>query len=123
MQGKDVSLVEMAPDLSHLMFVLRGASFEFMELIKQHGIPVHLNCRLEEVADEGVACRDLKTGERIELPAETVLLALGMSPKQDIADALRRSAPETEVFVVGDAAGVGTVASAVRSAFKAAAHI
>jgi hypothetical protein len=40
-----------------------------------------------------------------------------------VADALRRSAPETEVFVVGDAAEVGTVATAVMSAFKAAAYI
>ena len=84
---------------------------------------MHLNCKLEEVTDKTVVCRDTKTSERIEFPADTVLLAVGMSAKHDVADSLRRSAPETEVFVVGDASEVGTIATAVMSAFKAAAYI
>jgi thioredoxin reductase len=122
-EGRDVTIVEMAPDLSHLMFTANGAGMEFMTLIKDLDIPLHLNCRLEEVTDGTVVCRDTKTSERIELPADTVLLALGMSAKLDVADALRRCAPETEVFVVGDAAGVGNIATAVRSAFRAAAYV
>ena len=55
--------------------------------------------------------------------ADTVLLALGMSPKFDVADALRRSAQETEVFVIGDAIEAKTIAQAVKSGFKAAASI
>lgn len=65
----------------------------------------------------------MKTSEKIEFPADTVLLAVGMAAKRDVADSLRRCAPETEVFVVGDAMAVGTIASAVMSAFKAAAYI
>lgn len=122
-EGKDVTIVEMAPDLSHLMLSANGAGMEFMELIRELSIPMHLNCRLEEVTDDNVICRDTKTLERVEFPADTVLLALGMSARLDVADALRRCAPETEVFVVGDAAGVGTVATAIRSAFKAAAYV
>jgi NADPH-dependent 2,4-dienoyl-CoA reductase/sulfur reductase-like enzyme len=122
-QGRNVTIVEMAPDLSHLMFSANGAGMEFMRLIKELDIPLYLNCMLEEVTDETVVCRDTNTSERIELPADTVLLALGMSAKIDVADALRRCAPETEVFVVGDAAGVGNIATAIRSAFKAAAYV
>jgi hypothetical protein len=70
-----------------------------------------------------VVCRNMKTSEKIKFPADTVLLAAGMTAKHDVADALRRSAPETEVFIVGDASEVGTIASAIRSAFKAAAYI
>lgn len=122
-QGKSVSIVEMAPDLTSLMFSSNGAFMEFTALIGELDIPVHLNRRLEEITNDKVVCSDTRTGERIELPADTVLLALGMSPKHDIADALRRCAPETEVFVVGDAAEVGTVATTIRSAFRAAASI
>ncbi len=75
------------------------------------------------MTDNTVVCRDTVTSERIELPADTVLLAVGMAARHDVADALRRSAPETEVFVVGDASEVGTIAGAVRSGFKAAAYI
>jgi 2,4-dienoyl-CoA reductase-like NADH-dependent reductase (Old Yellow Enzyme family)/thioredoxin reductase len=122
-RGKDVSVVEMAPDMSNLRISAGGASMELMSLIQELDIPIHLNCRLEEITDDTVVCRDMKSSERIEFPADTVLLALGMAARSDVAESLRRSAPETEVFVVGDASEVGTIATAVRSAFKAAAYI
>jgi len=122
-RGREVTIVEMLPDMSHLRTSSGAAAMELMATLKELDIPIRLNCKLDEVADRSILCRDMKSGERIELPADTVLLALGVSARQDAADALRRSAPETEVFVVGDAAEVGTVATAVMSAFKAAAYI
>jgi NADPH-dependent 2,4-dienoyl-CoA reductase/sulfur reductase-like enzyme len=122
-RGKDVTIVEMLPDMSHLRTSSGAAAMELMANLKELEIPIRLNCKLEEVADRSILCRDIKSGEKIELPADTVLLALGVLARQEAADALRRSAPETEVFVVGDAAEVGTVATAVMSAFKAAAYI
>jgi 2,4-dienoyl-CoA reductase-like NADH-dependent reductase (Old Yellow Enzyme family)/NADPH-dependent 2,4-dienoyl-CoA reductase/sulfur reductase-like enzyme len=122
--GKDVTVVEMMPDMSNLSVSAGGAvAMELTALIKKLDIPVRLSCRLAEVKDGSVVCVDAATAENIELPADTVLLAVGMSARCDVADSLRRSAPETEVFVVGDAAEVGTIATAVRSAFKAAAYI
>ncbi len=121
--GKDVSVIEMAPDLSCLRASAGGAAMELMSLVDQLEIPIHFNCKLEEVTDNAVVCSDTGTSERIEFPADTVLLAVGMAARCDVADSLRRSAPETEVFVVGDASGVGNIATAVRSAFKAAAYI
>jgi NADH dehydrogenase FAD-containing subunit len=92
-------------------------------LIQELGIPVHLDCKLDAITDHTVICRNTKSSERIEFPADTVLLAVGVSARIDVAESLRRSAPETEVFVVGDASEVGTIATAVMSAFKAAAYI
>jgi 2,4-dienoyl-CoA reductase-like NADH-dependent reductase (Old Yellow Enzyme family)/NADPH-dependent 2,4-dienoyl-CoA reductase/sulfur reductase-like enzyme len=122
-KGNDVSIVEMAPDLGHLMQSASGAAFEFQELIAKLDIPVHLSCMLEEVKDDSILCSNTKTSEKVEFPADTVLLALGMAAKQDVADSLRHSAPETEVFVVGDAVKPGLVGPAVMSAFRAAAYI
>jgi 2,4-dienoyl-CoA reductase-like NADH-dependent reductase (Old Yellow Enzyme family)/NADPH-dependent 2,4-dienoyl-CoA reductase/sulfur reductase-like enzyme len=121
--GKDVTVIEMAPDISCLWASAGGVAMELMWMIDDLQIPIHFSCKLEEVTDSAVVCRDTTTCEKIELPADTVLLAVGMSARRDIADSLRRSAPETEVFVVGDAADVGSIATAVRSAFKAAAYI
>jgi hypothetical protein len=70
-----------------------------------------------------VICENTNTSDKLELPADTVLLAPGMTPRYDIADELRRSAPATEVYVVGDAIEAGTVGPAIMSAFKAAAYI
>jgi 2,4-dienoyl-CoA reductase-like NADH-dependent reductase (Old Yellow Enzyme family)/thioredoxin reductase len=121
--GKNVVVVEMAPDMSNLRASAGGATMELTALIEELQIPVHLNCKLVEVTDNTIVCRDEKTSERMELSADTVLLAVGMSARHEVADSLRRSAPETEVFVIGDASEVGTIATAVRSAFKAAAYI
>ncbi|MBN2242180.1 MAG: FAD-dependent oxidoreductase [Acidobacteria bacterium] len=123
-KGKDVSVVEMAPDMSNLSISAGGAAaMELTRLIQELDIPVHLNCKLEEITDAGIICRNAKNGERVEFPADTVLLALGMSSRRETANRLRRSAPETEVFVVGDASETGNIAAAVMSAFRAAAYI
>jgi 2,4-dienoyl-CoA reductase-like NADH-dependent reductase (Old Yellow Enzyme family)/thioredoxin reductase len=121
--GKDVTVIEMLPDMSNLRASAGGASTELLALVQELGIPIHLSCKLEEVTDNTVVCCNTKSGERIEFPADMVLLAVGMSARQDVADSLRRCAPETEVFIVGDAAEVGTIATAIRSAFRAAAYI
>ncbi len=121
--GRDVTVVEMAPDWSNLRASAGGVAAELISIAGELGIPVRFDCRLEEVTDASVICRDTKENERVELPADTVLLAVGVAPRRDVACALRRSAPETEVFVVGDASEAGTIASAVMSAFRAAAHI
>jgi NADPH-dependent 2,4-dienoyl-CoA reductase/sulfur reductase-like enzyme len=122
-KGKNVAVVEMAPDMSNLRASAGGASMELTALVHELDIPIHLNCKLEEVTDTAVVCRNMKSSAWIEFPADTVLLALGVSARSAVADSLRRSAPETEVFVVGDASEVGNIATAVRSAFKAAAYI
>jgi pyruvate/2-oxoglutarate dehydrogenase complex dihydrolipoamide dehydrogenase (E3) component len=122
-EGHKVEVVEMLPNMMGLRASASGAMSELLDALKELNIPVHLSTRLEEVTDKAVVCRDLKTNEKVEFTADTVLLALGMSPKFDVADALRRSAPETEVFVVGDAIEAKMIAQAVKSGFKAAAYI
>jgi NADPH-dependent 2,4-dienoyl-CoA reductase/sulfur reductase-like enzyme len=121
--GHEVEIVEMLPDLSGLMASASGAMRELTDALHELNIKVNLSCRLEEVTDTTVLCRNLLTNEPVEFKADAVLLALGMKPNFDIADSLRRSAPETEVFVVGDAIKVETIAQATKSGFKAAAYI
>ena len=121
--GKDVTIVEMAPDMRCLSASAGGVAMELMSIVEDLQIPIVLNRRLEEVTDSTVVCCDTQTGEKIGFPADTVLLAVGMAARCDVADSLRRSAPETEVFVVGDASEVGDISGAVRSGFKAAAYI
>lgn len=123
MEGKDVTVVEMMPDLRSLMSSSGGATREFMQIVKELNIPINLNFKLEEVTDKSVICCNTVTNEKVEIPADTVLLAIGVTPLHEVADALRHSAPETECFVVGDAICAGNVGPAVKSAFRAAAYI
>jgi len=123
-EGNDVAVIEMAPDLSSFMTSNLAVFGDIMMEIQKLNIPIHFNCRLDEIKDTAVICTDIEKSEIIEFPADTVLLALGVSPNYAMADSLRKSAPNTEVFIVGDAYEVTTnLASAVLSAFKAAAYI
>ncbi|MBN2039171.1 MAG: FAD-dependent oxidoreductase [Spirochaetes bacterium] len=122
-EGKDITVIEMAPDHSDLFRSSGAVAMELVKLTAEHEIPVHFNCRLEEVTDSHVICRDTRTSEKQKFEADYVLLALGSVSKHDIVDLLRRSAPETEVYIAGDAVKPGNVGPAVMSAFKAAAYI
>ena len=104
--GKDVTVVEMLDPGKHFAALHKGsknAAGEMLSIMKELDIPFHLNNRLEEVRDDRIICKDLVTGELVEYPCDTVLLSLGMVPLHDVVDSLRHSAPETEVFIVGDA--------------------
>ena len=48
---------------------------------------------------------------------------MGMRPRQKEAEALRRCAPETSVFLVGDCEKAASVYEAVNKAFQVSLHI
>ncbi len=67
--GKDVTIIEMAPDLQNLSASAGGAAaMELMRVTEELGIPIRLDCRLEEVTDTTVVCRDVTTAEEVDLP-------------------------------------------------------
>ena len=112
-----------APDVGVRGPAAGGGAGELMNIGGELQPPSHRNRGWGGAAVPGVFGGDRETGGRVESPADTVLLAVGMAARQDVADSMRRCAPETEVFVVGDALQVGNISGAVRSAFKAAAYI
>jgi NADPH-dependent 2,4-dienoyl-CoA reductase/sulfur reductase-like enzyme len=124
--GKDVTVIEMLDTEAHRM-ALRASSKhagdEMLAIMQEHKIPLHLNNRLEEVRDDRLICRDLKTDKLVEYPCDTVLLALGMVPLTDVVTSLRHSAAETEVFIVGDALKVGNISTSTNGGFQAGIHI
>ncbi len=124
--GKEVDVIEMANEEDATMKLYAGSgtsASEFMKIIKEKPIPVHYETRLVEIKDDCVVCENTKTGETIEYPCDTVLLAMGMVSRKEKAEELRHCAPETNVHIVGDARKVGTICTAVNEAFQAAIHI
>ena len=67
--------------------------------------------------------RDVRGGGEEALPCDTVLLAVGLRPRQAETEALRRCAPETSVFVVGDGKKAASICEAVNEAFQVCLHI
>ena len=124
--GKEVFVIELL-EKDAAMEALRAsaatASREFPLILENENIPVTYNTRLTEICDDKIICTDGATGETVEFAADTVLIAIGMKPLTETANSMRHCAPETEVFVVGDAKAVGNISTAVNGAFQTAIHI
>jgi NADH dehydrogenase FAD-containing subunit len=91
-------------------------------ILTELNIEIQWSTALKEITDGGAIVE--KDNERKTIKADTILLAMGVKPRADVAESLRHCAPETEVFVVGDAKQVGgNISFAVNGAFQAALHI
>ena len=115
--GKKVTLVEMrdalAPDANvrHRPLLLEQVAAY---------VDARTGLRCVEVGETFVACEDA-SGERVELPTDTVICALGQKPRADVAASLRGCAPF--VRVIGDAGRVSTITNAVYEGYHAALDI
>ncbi len=117
-QGKKVTLVEMAAEQSRLFPTLgTGAYFALKEMLDNNGAEVIMSHAVTEIGDTYAEIKDLNTGEKRRIECDTVLLAAGLKPRKETAEALRHCAPETEVFIVGDLKKPATIGDAVNAAF------
>ena len=72
-----------------------------------------------EILDDSIIIRSVQTGETATLPADTVLMAVGMRARREEALRFADSCPATNFYIIGDAAGYGDVRHATWSAFEA----
>src|SRR5574338_927929 len=90
--------------------------------LRAHGAVLLANARVSEIGERAVSCEirgaDGSTEKR-EIPADTVVLATGLSGDTRLADALRAGGL-SRVEVIGDAGGVGYLEGAIHSGFHAA---
>ena len=123
-RGISVSVIEMA-DQRTALFRSRGSR----EILKKKDtgsaeFDIFYEYALQEILDDRVIAENVKTGERKEFRADTVLLAMGLRPRFDLVGALRHSCPETSVAIVGDCNNqAGTISEAVNQAFQSCLHI
>ncbi len=122
--GKDVTVIELLNSYASLDKSASGGAAEFRTLIKELELDVRLGHKLSEITDDAVRCVNTQTGEEVSIPADTVLLAMGVKARWKEADALRRACPETNAFLIGDCLYVGkNVAAATSGALSAAGYM
>ena len=125
--GKNVTVVEMADPMTAFHTLHKNdasGAGEILKCLNAEGATMRYNTELVEIKDGSVLVRDVESGKTEELPADTVLMAVGMRPRFETVDALRHSCPETSVAIVGDCNNVaGTICEAVNQAFQACLHI
>ena len=85
---------------------------------------MRLGHKLLEVTPDEVVCENVKTGEQVRIPADSVLLAMGVKPRWEEADRLRLTCPGTNAFLIGDCLYVGdNIKGATSGALSAAAYL
>jgi 2,4-dienoyl-CoA reductase-like NADH-dependent reductase (Old Yellow Enzyme family)/NADPH-dependent 2,4-dienoyl-CoA reductase/sulfur reductase-like enzyme len=112
--GKDVTVVETANEIGAGDNILQAQSIS-LELARLN-IPVKFGTRAVEIAADGVIAET--QGKRELLPADAVVIASGMSPRNEEANALRFIAPE--FHQTGDCLAPKNIREATRTAYNIA---
>ena len=72
--------------------------------------------------DDKIICTGAD-GEKIEIEADTVLIAIGMRPRFKLVEELRHAAPEASVYIVGDAKEAARLTEATNAGFQAGVYL
>ena len=118
-----VEMLEEGPAGSKLHTSAGSGASELTRIFREREIPVYYGKALAEVRPDSILVRDTRTGKEETLPCDTVLLAVGLRPRLAETEALRRCAPETSVFSVGDGKKAASICEAVNEAFQVCLHI
>lgn len=71
--------------------------------------------KLSAITPEGVELEAVETGFPVFVPANTVILALGMQPRKDLVDDIETTFPDAHI--IGDAAHGGRIVDATQDAY------
>lgn len=113
----DISVVEMgkklAPDINP------GSRWSIIARCKQLGVNMMKETKVLEIRKDGVVVENAE-GQQF-LPADTVVMAAGAKPNNDLYESLKDKLPKCNI--IGDAVKVARIPDAVESAYTLAASI
>jgi 2,4-dienoyl-CoA reductase-like NADH-dependent reductase (Old Yellow Enzyme family)/thioredoxin reductase len=113
-KGNKVDVIDMLPALTGLSITekltLRDA--------KLAGVNIHLSRRLEKINSDNIQVTDLTINKEITMPADFVVLSLGVQPNAKLYNDLKLKFEN--VYKIGDCDKVGEIIDAVRGGSDAA---
>lgn len=119
--GKKVTIVEALPKLLAVNAPICSANSEMLErLVPFYGTDVRCRTTAVKTTENGLVIRNLDTGAEETIPADTVILAVGFTPDQELYNAMQEC---DEIYAIGDCKQFHNVHSAVWDAFEVANHI
>ena len=119
-KGHEVTIVEMKDAIMADCAVTDIIAY--YEKIGRNRIAVIPGLRVTEVTDQGVRGVNDRTGRRTELPADSVVIAVGLKPRHAFYDTLEGE-PDLEVYEIGDCVKAGKILDAFHTAYKTAVRI
>ena len=114
-EGKDVTVIDMIPPQAFLKGTAGMVMMSIMRNIQEKQIPFIYEARMEEITAEGVVYVDA-TGNRVTLPCDTIINAIGTRIENDKVNELLSVVPES--YCIGDCTNKKmTIENAVLDAF------
>ncbi len=111
-----VTVLEMLPKIGQ--GIGRSTRWIVFGKLKRFGVKPHTKAQVKAIEPEGV--RAVIDGAERLIPAETVILATGSKPRDELLAGLK--ARGLAVSVVGDAGGAGSVLKSIAQGFQAGAE-
>ena len=120
-EGKQVSIVEMAPDILMAgppMPMANGMHLRL--LLAANHVELLTSTKIAAVTDDGAVVENAE-GERKTLEADTVILAMGLKPNASLAAELQGEG--VEVYEIGDGRQVVNIMNAVWDGYEVARNL
>ncbi|MFC1860828.1 FAD-dependent oxidoreductase [Chloroflexota bacterium] len=118
-QGKEITFIEMQDKF--MTGVMRYEQIVYEERLDKLNVTILTGARLEGVIDNGVIIVD-KYGKRDEVPADSVVLAVGFTSQTDLVEQLEKE-NGLDVYVVGDCVNPRKIFEAIHEGHIAARKI
>ena len=120
-EGKQVSIVEMAPDILMAgppMPMANGMHLRL--LLAANHVELLTSTKIAAVTDDGAVVENAE-GERKTLEADTVILAMGLKPNASLAAELQGEG--VEVYEIGDGRQVVNIMNAIWDGYEVARNL
>lgn len=112
-QGNKVSIIEMLPDIAMDMEPINRRVL--LDELEKCGVMVFLKKKITEIVQDGVVVIDIETGEKQSFIFDEIIVAVGLTPVQDLFNALEGKVEE--LYIAGDCNSPATILEAARDGF------
>jgi len=113
-QGKRVTIVEMLEEI--IPDVFEANKQYLFKMLAENGVNVLTNTNLVRVKDDGAVVINQFRRYEAKLPADTIVIAMGLKPERGLVKALEGKVKE--LHTIGDCEGPGRIMDAVWGAFN-----
>ena len=111
-EERNVLLVDVLPDI--LSEMDKAQAIRLKMVLDKYGVKCITNTRVVEINNYGVLVES--NGEKRELKADTVILAMGYSPENSLLETAKKHVKE--VYVIGGAVETSNALNAVKDGYK-----
>ena len=122
--GKQVSVVEFTDQIMGGTKNTPIGDIEMAHLYTDYyDIHMYMNTKASKITENSVEIEGVKDGSKEEIPADTVLIAVGYEPVNDIYPEFVKNTSVPEVYNIGDSNHVANIYYAIHDAYELANNI